>query len=176
MIRQANKKIALQILTSNSQTEKKLFFEVLQKFRSNEIDTVRKILVQTFPELSKYLSSTLDGQNIFSPEQEKYFAHYRWLKVTNRITEDFIQRVKEISLNNGENIFSLESRNKIITEEYTDETAIAPKETGKSYIFSKISKYGWLISGGSITRAKMFFDMNKRTAGLVSHYNYVAFD
>ena len=53
---------------------------------------------------------------------------------------------------------------------------LAPKETGKSYIFSKISKYGWLISGGSITRAKMFFDMNKKTSGLVSHYDYVAFD
>lgn len=34
---------------------------------------------------------------------------------------------------------------------------LAPKETGKSYIFSQISKYGWLISGGSITRAKMFY-------------------
>ena len=124
MIRQSDKKIALQILTNNSQTEKNLFFEVLQKFRFNEIDTVRKILAQNFPVLSKYLSGILDGQNIFTPEQEKYFSNYRWLKVTNRITEDFIQRVKEISLNNGENIFSIESRNKIITEEYTDETAI----------------------------------------------------
>ena len=53
---------------------------------------------------------------------------------------------------------------------------LAPKETGKSYVFSKISKYGWLISGGSITRAKMFYDMNKKTAGLVSRYDYVAFD
>ena len=34
---------------------------------------------------------------------------------------------------------------------------LAPKETGKSYLFSQISKYGWLISGGSITRAKMFY-------------------
>ena len=53
---------------------------------------------------------------------------------------------------------------------------LAPKETGKSYVFSNISKYGWLISGGSITRAKMFFDMNRKTAGLVSHYDYIAFD
>ena len=53
---------------------------------------------------------------------------------------------------------------------------LAPKETGKSYVFSKISKYGWLISGGSITRAKMFFDMNKKTPGLVSRYDYIALD
>ena len=53
---------------------------------------------------------------------------------------------------------------------------LAPKETGKSYLFSQISKYGWLISGGSISRAKMFYDQQKRTTGLASHYDYVAFD
>lgn len=53
---------------------------------------------------------------------------------------------------------------------------LAPKETGKSYLFSQISKYGWLVSGGSISRAKMFYDLQKRTPGLVSHYDYVAFD
>lgn len=53
---------------------------------------------------------------------------------------------------------------------------LAPKETGKSYLFSQISKYGWLVSGGSISRAKMFYDISKRTQGLVSRYDYVAFD
>lgn len=53
---------------------------------------------------------------------------------------------------------------------------LAPKETGKSYLFSQISKYGWLVSGGSISRAKMFYDISKRTSGLVSRYDYVAFD
>ncbi len=53
---------------------------------------------------------------------------------------------------------------------------LAPKETGKSYIFAQISKYGWLVSGGSISRAKMFYDISKKTPGLVSRYDYVAFD
>ena len=53
---------------------------------------------------------------------------------------------------------------------------LAPKGTGKSYLFSQISKYGWLVSGGSISRAKMFYDISKRTAGLAAHYDYVAFD
>lgn len=53
---------------------------------------------------------------------------------------------------------------------------LAPKETGKSYLFSQISKYGWLVSGGSISRAKMFYDISKKTPGLVSRYDYVAFD
>ena len=53
---------------------------------------------------------------------------------------------------------------------------LAPKGTGKSYLFSQISKYGWLVSGGSISRAKMFYDISKRANGLVSFYDYVAFD
>lgn len=53
---------------------------------------------------------------------------------------------------------------------------LAPKGTGKSYLFSQLSKYGWLVSGGSISRAKMFYDISKSTLGLVAHYDYVAFD
>ncbi len=53
---------------------------------------------------------------------------------------------------------------------------LAPKGTGKSYLFSQLSKYGWLVSGGSISRAKMFYDISKRANGLVSFYDYVAFD
>lgn len=53
---------------------------------------------------------------------------------------------------------------------------LAPKGTGKSYLFSQLSKYGWLVSGGSISRAKMFYDIGKRNTGLAAHYDYVAFD
>ncbi len=53
---------------------------------------------------------------------------------------------------------------------------LAPKETGKSYMFSQLSQYGWLVSGGSMSRAKLFYDISKRTNGLVSRYDYVAFD
>ncbi|WP_258360787.1 BREX system Lon protease-like protein BrxL [Moorella sulfitireducens (nom. illeg.)] len=53
---------------------------------------------------------------------------------------------------------------------------LAPKGTGKSYLFSQISKYGWLVSGGSISRARLFYDISRRTVGLVSRYDYVALD
>ena len=53
---------------------------------------------------------------------------------------------------------------------------LAPKGTGKSYMFSRISKYGWLVSGGSITRAKLFYDIGLRTEGLISRFDYVALD
>lgn len=53
---------------------------------------------------------------------------------------------------------------------------LAPKETGKSYMFSQLSQYGWLVSGGSMSRAKLFYDISRKTNGLVSKYDYVAFD
>jgi ATP-dependent Lon protease len=52
----------------------------------------------------------------------------------------------------------------------------APKGTGKSYVFSQISKYGWLNSGGLVTRAKLFYNMATKTEGLIAHYDYVCLD
>lgn len=53
---------------------------------------------------------------------------------------------------------------------------LAPKGTGKSYLFGRVSKYGWLSSGGVMSRAKMFYDISKRTPGLVSGNDFVALD
>lgn len=61
-------------------------------------------------------------------------------------------------------------------EERVNLIELAPKGTGKSYMMSQISKYGWLISGGSITRAKLFYDLQKKKPGLVSRYDYIALD
>ena len=43
-VRQADKKIALKILTCNSQAERLMIFETLRRFRFSEIDSARKIL------------------------------------------------------------------------------------------------------------------------------------
>jgi ATP-dependent Lon protease len=53
---------------------------------------------------------------------------------------------------------------------------LAPKGTGKSYVFSNLSKYGWLMSGGYVSRAKLFYDLNKKIEGLVSRYDFIALD
>lgn len=53
---------------------------------------------------------------------------------------------------------------------------LAPKGTGKSYVFSQLSKYGWLVSGGSIGRPRLFYHIANGTPGLVSRYDYVALD
>lgn len=61
-------------------------------------------------------------------------------------------------------------------EKRTNLIELAPKGTGKSYLMSQISKYGWLVSGGSISRARLFYDISRRIPGLMSRYDYVAFD
>ena len=120
-IRQSDKRLALKILTDNSHAERLMIFETLQRFRFNELDVAQEILQRTFPALAKYLSNA--GDEVFTAEQAEYFRRYRWLKVTNRLTKDFNQRVTEIAQNNSKNIYALESRNQIVGEEYSDVTA-----------------------------------------------------
>jgi len=50
---------------------------------------------------------------------------------------------------------------------------LAPKGTGKSYILGNLSKYGWMISGGKVTRAKLFYDMTKKSMGAIMLYDFV---
>jgi ATP-dependent Lon protease len=53
---------------------------------------------------------------------------------------------------------------------------LAPKCTGKSYIFSQLSRHAWLISGGVVTRAQMFYNMSTRTAGVITRYDVIVLD
>ena len=48
---------------------------------------------------------------------------------------------------------------------------LAPKGTGKSYVYEKISKRGWLVSSGSISRASLFYDNSKHTGGLITRFD-----
>lgn len=53
---------------------------------------------------------------------------------------------------------------------------LAPKGTGKSYLFGRVSRFGWLSSGGVMSRAKMFYDIARAQDGLVSSYDFVTLD
>lgn len=53
---------------------------------------------------------------------------------------------------------------------------LAPKGTGKSYVMGNLSKYGWLISGGKVTRAKLFFDKTRQQPGIIKNHDFVAMD
>lgn len=53
---------------------------------------------------------------------------------------------------------------------------LAPKGTGKSYLFGRVSRFGWLSSGGVMSRAKMFYDQAKRVEGLVAGNDFITLD
>lgn len=53
---------------------------------------------------------------------------------------------------------------------------LAPKGTGKSYLFGNVSRYSWLSSGGIMSRAKMFYDQSKRREGLLAGSDFVTLD
>ena len=53
---------------------------------------------------------------------------------------------------------------------------LAPKGTGKSYIYSQLSRHAWLVSGGVVTRAQLFYDMSRQQAGIISNFNAVILD
>lgn len=53
---------------------------------------------------------------------------------------------------------------------------LAPKGTGKSYVFGHVSKYGMLTDGGKVTRSKMFYDVVRRKPGFICGPDYVAID
>ncbi|NLN94366.1 MAG: BREX system Lon protease-like protein BrxL [Candidatus Hydrogenedens sp.] len=53
---------------------------------------------------------------------------------------------------------------------------LAPKGTGKSYVFGRVSRFGWLASGGVMSRAKMFYDLSKRKEGLIFSNDFVTLD
>jgi ATP-dependent Lon protease len=53
---------------------------------------------------------------------------------------------------------------------------LGPKSTGKSHIYKEISPNSILISGGQTTVANLFYNMARRTVGLVGLWDVVAFD
>jgi len=53
---------------------------------------------------------------------------------------------------------------------------LAPKGTGKSYIYQKISKRGWLLAGGTVSRASLIYDNARKMGGLITRFDFVAFD
>ncbi len=53
---------------------------------------------------------------------------------------------------------------------------LGPRSTGKSHIYKEISPNSILVSGGQTTVANLFYNMSKRSVGLVGLWDCVAFD
>ena len=107
----------------------------------------------------------------FFKENRKNFSTTEWI--------DFLLTCMEYDPDGFESTaYKLEflTRLLIFVEPRLNCIELAPKGTGKSYVFGNLSKYGWLVSGGKVTRAKLFYDKQKQQNGIIKNHDFTAFD
>ncbi|MCM1168671.1 MAG: BREX system Lon protease-like protein BrxL [Bacteroides sp.] len=68
------------------------------------------------------------------------------------------------------------SRLLVFVEPRLNMIELGPKGTGKSYVYNNMSKYAWVVSGGKISRAKLFYNKSTKQYGLMKYYDVVAID
>ncbi|MBF0573010.1 MAG: BREX system Lon protease-like protein BrxL, partial [Desulfamplus sp.] len=107
--------------------------------------------------------------NYFINQREK-FSFNEWIELLVRC------------MGYDENKYSIKQKITLLTrliplvEPRVNIIELAPKGTGKSYIFSQLSRHAWLISGGVVTRAQLFYDMSRQQTGIISRYNAIVLD
>lgn len=107
----------------------------------------------------------------FYREARKHFSTEEWI--------DFLLSAMEYDPNGFESIackLEFLTRLLIFVEPRLNVIELAPKGTGKSYVFGNLSKYGWLVSGGKVTRAKLFYDKQKQQNGIIKNHDFTVFD
>jgi ATP-dependent Lon protease len=103
-------------------------------------------------------------------EARTHFSKEEWLNVLMQSIglnpEEFTFRSKLLQL----------SRLIAFTENNYNLMELGPKGTGKSHIFSEMSPHGILLSGGEVSKAKLFVNNANGQIGLVGYWDVVAYD
>jgi ATP-dependent Lon protease len=103
-------------------------------------------------------------------DARKGFTKEEWLDVLMQSIglnpEEFTLRSKLLQL----------SRLVAFAENNYNLIELGPKGTGKSHIFSEMSPHGILISGGEVSKAKLFVNNANGEIGLVGYWDTVAYD
>jgi ATP-dependent Lon protease len=119
-------------------------------------------------ELKPIQMPNLDLDELF--EGRRAFTEEQWIDVLLRSTgmepTNFTERVK----------WHLLCRMIPLVENNFNLCELGPRGTGKSHIYKEISPNSILISGGQTTVANLFYNMARRSVGLVGLWDVVAFD
>ena len=103
-------------------------------------------------------------------EGRKAFTKEEWLDILLRSTgmepDEFTYREKWLLL----------TRMLPLVENNFNFCELGPRSTGKSHIYKEISPNSILVSGGQTTVANLFYNMGRKTVGLVGMWDCVAFD
>ena len=115
---------ALRCLTDLNVAERTAIFDLTKRIGYDYRKECYKVLRTVYPDLASYLECDTQNPAKLSKEHAEYFSEYKWLKVTNSLTDGFIAKVKKYAEAKGESVYQLKPRNYIINELYDDETAI----------------------------------------------------
>lgn len=103
-------------------------------------------------------------------EARKEFTKEEWIDVLLRSTgmesDKFSEREKWLLI----------ARMIPLVENNFNLCELGPRSTGKSHIYKEISPNSILVSGGQTTVANLFYNMSRKTVGLVGMWDCVAFD
>jgi ATP-dependent Lon protease len=103
-------------------------------------------------------------------EARKHFTKEEWIDILMQTIglnpEEFTFRSKILQL----------TRLVPFVENNYNLIELGPKGTGKSHIFSEMSPHGILISGGEVSKAKLFVNNSSGEIGLVGYWDVVAYD
>jgi ATP-dependent Lon protease len=119
-------------------------------------------------ELKPIQMPNMDLDELFAARRA--FTEEQWIDVLLRSTgmepANFTERVK----------WHLLARMVPLVENNFNLCELGPRGTGKSHIYKEISPNSILVSGGQTTVANLFYNMARRTVGLVGVWDVVAFD
>lgn len=100
----------------------------------------------------------------------KAFTKHEWIDVLLRSIgmepDELEERVKWLLL----------ARMLPLVENNFNLCELGPRSTGKSHLYKEISPNSILVSGGQTTVANLFYNMGRKTVGLVGLWDCVAFD
>jgi ATP-dependent Lon protease len=104
-------------------------------------------------------------------EKRKEFSLEEWIDLLIRSMEYNPEGFESLS----QKLLFL-SRLLVFVEPNLNMIELAPKGTGKSYVFNNLSKYCWVVSGGVVSRAKLMYDVARNAPGLITLYDFIALD
>lgn len=124
-IQKIDKSKSLAFLTCSTDIEKHAIFDIISNTGNDDRDSVISLLKIVYPQLYYYLQNDeMPNSADLSPLHEQYFKEYKWLKATDTITKDFIERVRNIALEKGASVFEMQPRNYYVNAHYDDQTSI----------------------------------------------------
>lgn len=83
--------------------------------------------------------------------------------------------IEAVNLNEKERYHFIERLVPLFERNY-NLVELGPRGTGKSHVYKEISPYSVLISGGQTSISSLFYNLTRKTMGLVGNWDCIAFD